>query len=127
MFTRGIYKSSAPASAAKSLASKAMSALKSVGEVGAAAAKGTRASGAQTVGDVMKLKGLRHIPSAIEQAGGVRKALSTPAGRELFGKGLGKAAPSLGAATAYLYGGKKLYDTAVKDSAPAQDLSAYYY
>lgn len=63
-----------------------------------------------TVGDALKLKGLSHITNAIKSSGGLSSAVKSEAGRKALSEGVGKAAPSLAAATAYGVGAKKLYD-----------------
>jgi hypothetical protein len=83
-------------------------------ESGKEIGKGLKASGAHTLGDTLKLKGLSHVPEAAKAAGGMGKALSSKAGRLSLWHAAGKAVPSLG--TAGVYGGlaykgaKKLYD-----------------
>ena len=65
--------------------------------------KGMRASGKDTLGDTLKLKGLAHIPAAAKKAGGMGKALASKAGRLSLWHAAGKSAPSVAAAG--LYGG----------------------
>lgn len=96
-------------------------ALKGAKDVGVSAAKGTaEAAGTQTLSDVLKLKGLKHLGDLK----GV--TLKTQKGRQALGKALGKATPSLAAGGAYLYGGKKLYDAATTGGDSPQHQTYYY-
>lgn len=81
-----------------------------VGELGKALKSGVTQSGGQTVGSALKLKGLSNIGEAAKKAGGWDKAFSTSEGRKHLAEGIGKAAPSLAAGTAYAVGAKKVYD-----------------
>jgi hypothetical protein len=90
--------------------------VEEVGQVAGRLAKGLKSSGASTVGDALKLKGLSHISKAVESSGGIGKSLTTKAGRGALAEGVGKAAPSIGALGAYGYAGKKVYDKASNGS-----------
>lgn len=78
--------------------------------------RGLTESGASTVSDTLKLKGLKHVSDAVTEAGGVGKSLSTVKGRGLLAAGLGKATPSIGALGAYGVGAKKTYDATLGGS-----------
>jgi hypothetical protein len=75
-----------------------------------AAKKGLSHAGGSTIKDALKLKGLSHIGEAVKKSGGLGKSFTTQAGREALAEGVGKAAPSLGAAAAYGVGAKKVYN-----------------
>jgi hypothetical protein len=72
-------------------------------ESGHAAVKGIKSTGSHTVGETLKLKGLKHVPEAAKAAGGMGKALASKAGRLSLWHAAGKSAPS--AAALGLYGG----------------------
>lgn len=86
--------------------------LEEAGQIVSRLGKGLKASGGHSVGDTLKLKGLKHISEAVKSSGGVGKSLSTSTGRKALAEGVGKAAPALGTTAAYGYGAKKLYDKA---------------
>lgn len=88
-FTEGLNKT------AKSLGSKITETVKTV-------AKGAKSSGSETIGDTLKLKGLRHITDTVKRHGGVGMMLHSPHSRSELAHSVGKAAPSL--AMAALYG-----------------------
>jgi hypothetical protein len=92
---------------------KALSSLKS----------GLTEAGKATVGDTLKLKGLKHIGDAIKGAGGISNAVKTESGRKALAEGVGKAAPSLGVVAGYAAGAKKVYD---KASSKDSDQPYYY-
>jgi len=72
-------------------------------ESGHEVGKGIKASGSQTLGDALKLKGLAHVPNAAKKAGGMGKALASRTGRAALWHAAGKSAPSVAALG--LYGG----------------------
>lgn len=79
-------------------------------EAGKSMASGAKKSMGDTVGSAMSLKGLKHIPAAIEQSGGLKKSLTTSQGRKNLAAGVGRAAPSIAVGGAYTAGLKKIYD-----------------
>lgn len=84
--------------------------VEEVGQVGSRLIKGLKSSGSATIGDTLKLKGLKHVSDAVERSGGIGKSLGTKAGRRSLAQGIGKAAPSIGMGGAYLAGAKKVYN-----------------
>jgi len=78
--------------------------------IGSSLWKGLKAGGGETIGSAMKLEGLKHISDAVKKGKGIGETLKSPVHRELLAEAVGKAAPSIAAAGAYGYGGKKLYD-----------------
>lgn len=91
-------------------AGKALSGLKS----------GLMQAGKSTVGESLKLKGLSHISDAIKNSGGLSNAVKSESGRKALSEGVGKAAPSIAAATAYGVAAKKLYDRMSKSNEESQ-------
>ena len=69
--------------------------------------EGASKSTGDTIGKHLKLEGLKHIGEGYEAMG---KAKGLEGKAKAFAHGLGKAAPSLAAGGAYLYGAKKVYD-----------------
>jgi len=72
--------------------------------------KGVSESTKNTIGDTLKLKGLKHLPDAVEKGGGFKKTFGTEAGRKNFSEALGKATPAIATGAAYGAIGKKIYD-----------------
>lgn len=80
-------------------------------EVGKGILGGARESMKGSVGDALKMKGLKNISDAATQHGAA--GLKTPAGQKGWGQAIGKAAPSLAAGAGYGVAAKKVYDKAV--------------
>lgn len=88
-FTQGLQKT------ANSFANKVTETVKTV-------ARGVKSSGGETIGDTLKLKGLKHIKDTVKRHGGIGMILHSPHSRSELAHSVGKAAPSL--AMAALYG-----------------------
>lgn len=114
------------ATKSKGIIDSITSAAKHTKDLAGAAAKGFASSGDSTIKDALKLKQLHHVSDAVGQAGGMGKALGTSKGRKLLAQGVGKAAPSIAAGSAYLYGGKKLYDKTLSGGGDTSSQQAYY-
>jgi hypothetical protein len=95
-----------------------------VGALYAAAKKGLGESAKHTVGDTLKLKGLKSFGQAADRAGGADKLFTSARGRQHLARALGQAAPSLAVGGAYGYAGKKILD---KVNAKDQDQQGGYY
>lgn len=80
--------------------------------------KGLKAGGESSVKDAIKLKGLKHVSDAVHASGGLKKSVTTQAGRERLAEGIGKAAPSIGAGAAYGLAAKKVYNKASENNQP---------
>lgn len=93
--------------------------------IGKAIGKGLKAGGEATVKDSLKLKGLKHVTEAVKSSGGLGKSFTTQKGREALAEGVGKAAPSIGAAAGYGIGAKKVYDKVSKGDSGQQG-GGYY-
>ena len=94
-FTLGLQKT------ANSFANKVTETVKTV-------ARGVKSSGGETIGDTLKLKGLKHIKDTVKRHGGVGMILHSPQSRADLAHSVGKAAPSLAAATLYGVAANKL-------------------
>lgn len=95
-------------------------------EVGKSGLKGLHESGDQTLGSILKMKGLSHLRDAAKEHGGVLKALKTDAGVKSLAKGLGKAAPSLAAGGLYGAGAYKAYKALAGNQDPYYPQGYYY-
>lgn len=73
-------------------------------------ARGVKDSGAESIRDTLKLKGLKHTSDAIKTHGGIGMVTGSEKGRAALAYGLGRSAPALAVAGLYGVGGKKLHD-----------------
>lgn len=119
-FTQGFIKVSADA---KPLAGKISDIIAGGIEMGKSFGKGIHATGTHSIGDTLKLKGLKNVSQAAAQHGGIGAALKSGEGRKAVSEAVGKAAPSVGALG--LYGGAayKGYKTLAGNNQNQQ----YYY
>ena len=87
---------------------------------------GFRDAAKETIGDALKLKGLRDSAGEIKKMyhGRYKDLLNTPMGRGHLSKAIVKSAPSAAALTAYGIAGKKIIDKMNEPS--AQDLYQQY-
>jgi hypothetical protein len=86
----------------------------SFGPIAKALKEGLISSGKQTVGDTLKLKGIKSFGEAARASGGAGNLVSTQKGRERLAKAVGEASPSLAVGGAYAAALKKGYDRFAK-------------
>lgn len=92
-------------------------------EAGKALGRGIHSTGKHTLGDTLKLKGIRDFPGGLKAHGGLGEALKSKEGRKAVAEGLGSALPSAGALG--LYSGA-LYKGYKKLNPDTQTQYAYY-
>jgi hypothetical protein len=92
-------------------------------QAGKSIAKGVYDSGGHTIGDTLKMKGLKHISDAASHQGGLINAMKSAGGRDAVFSALGKAAPSLGMAGVYTGAAYKGYKKMTEPS--PQDYYTY--